>query len=52
MNIPCGAVYQRHAGGDAKLLIKFHWPNTLVCSAYIAICLMCVVHLAIFTYDI
>ena len=21
-------VYQKHAGDDAKLLIKFHWPNT------------------------
>ena len=20
-------VYQKHAGDDAKLLIKFHWPN-------------------------
>ena len=21
-------VFQRHAGDDAKLLIKFHWPNS------------------------
>ena len=22
-------VYQKHAGDDAKLLIKFHWPNNM-----------------------
>ena len=25
-------VYQKHAGDDAKLVIKFHWPNAkIVC---------------------
>ena len=32
-------VYQKHAGDDAKLLIKFHWPyktaqNLLICNAH------------------
>ena len=26
-------VYKNHAGDDAKLLIKFHWPNAIVQSA-------------------
>ena len=27
-------VYQKHAGDDAKLLIKFHWPYSVVCVHY------------------
>ena len=23
-------VYQKHAGDDVKLLIKFHWPNAVI----------------------
>ena len=32
-------VYQKHAGDDAKLLIKFHWPYYIV---YV-MCLMFVI---------
>ena len=31
-------VYQKHAGDDAKLQIKFHWPNIVACSVGFVAC--------------
>ena len=37
-------VYQKHAGDDAKLLIKFHWPNVLNQKVWNAIKTLTLVH--------